>query len=137
MSESKRKARSEKRKVKTQNLKFLILSFSFAFCALHFTLSVFAQEQFVYDAKGRRNPFIPLVTSDGRLLKLDKEQTQQDLLVEGIIYDKQGRSYAIVNGSILGIGDSIGDYQVLKIQDKKVAFIKDGIIREVEIKNIQ
>lgn len=105
---------------------FCILIFGFcSFC--------FAQEDFVYDAKGKRNPFIPLVTSDGRLLKLDKEKTQADLSVEGIIFDKQGRSYAIVNGSIFGIGDTVQDYKILKIQDKKVSFIKEGIIREVEI----
>jgi hypothetical protein len=129
-----------KLKYQMSNKKTFVLAFVIGilnlFCALNFDIChlSFAQGQFAYDSKGRRNPFIPLVTSDGRLLKLDKEQAQQDLLVEGIIYDKQGRSYAIVNGSIFGIGDSVGDYQVLKIQDKKVAFIKDGIIREVEIK---
>ena len=39
----KRKAKSAKRKVETQNLKFLVLSFSFAFFALHFTLLCFAE----------------------------------------------------------------------------------------------
>jgi len=94
---------------------------------------LFAEEGFIYDAKGKRNPFIPLVTSDGRLLKLDKGESQGGLLIEGIIYDKQGRSFAIVNGAVVGIGDMVADYQVLKIEENKVIFIKEGQAFEVEI----
>jgi hypothetical protein len=99
-----------------------------------FFLSSFAQEQFTYDAKAKRNPFIPLVTSEGMLLKLDKQEASGDLTIEGIIYDKNGRSYAIVNATVVEIGGSIGDYQVLKIEEKKVIFIKQGQIIEMELK---
>jgi hypothetical protein len=99
-----------------------------------FRLFSFAQEEFAYDTKGKRDPFIPLVTSDGRLLKLDKEEAKGDLLLEGIIYDKQGRSYAIVNSAVVGIGDFIGAYQVLKIEQNKVIFIKEGETTEVILK---
>ena len=99
-----------------------------------FVLSVvvFAEEkQFVYDSKGKRNPFIPLVTEDGRLVNLDKvEVPVGDVSVEGIIFDKKGRSYAIVNGAVVGIGDAIAGYEVLKIENNKVLFIKDGQIKE-------
>ena len=95
----------------------------------------FAQGEFVYDAKGKRNPFIPLVTFQGRLLKLDKLEatSSEGLAVEGIIYDKFGRSFAIVNTNVVGIGDVVGDYQVLKIQENKVIFIKNGEPLEVEL----
>ena len=97
----------------------------------------FGQEEFSYDAKGRRNPFIPLVTPEGRLLKLDKQEDtgQQGLTIEGIIYDKLGRSFAIVNATVVGIGDMVGDYQVLKIFDNKVIFIRNGEPLEVELNN--
>jgi len=95
---------------------------------------VFAQGEFVYNSKGKRNPFIPLVTPEGRLLKLDKQELSPGrLAIEGIIYDKFGRSFAIVNTAVVGIGDLVGDYQVLKIQENKVIFIKDGIPLEVEL----
>jgi competence protein ComGC len=98
---------------------------------------LYAQEEFVYNAKGKRNPFIPLVTAEGRLLKLDKDKeqdaTQQGLTVEGIIYDKLGRSFAIVNTNVVGIGDMVGDFQVLKILDHKVIFIRNGEPLEVEL----
>jgi len=95
------------------------------------------QSEFVYDAKGKRNPFIPLVTPEGRLLKLDKQEpvSSGGLAIEGIIYDKLGRSFAIVNAAVVGIGDTVGDYQVLKIYENKVIFIKNGEPFEVELTN--
>ena len=110
--------------------KRFFLFFIFIFCVVSY-----AQGEFVYDAKGKRNPFIPLVTPEGRLLKLDKQEatSAEGLVVEGIIYDKFGRSFAIVNTNVVGIGDAVGDYQVLKIQENKVIFIKDGEPLEVEL----
>jgi len=97
---------------------------------------LFAEEQFVYDAKSKRNPFLSLVTNDGRLLNLEQEETQTEpgLLLEGIIYDKNGLSYAIVNGSVVRIGDTVGSYQVLRIEANKVIFIKEGETKEIELK---
>jgi len=109
----------------------------FVLCFLFLCSILFAQVaqgQFVYDAKGKRDPFIPLVTSDGRLLKLEQEEGVTGLLLEGIIYDKNGLSYAIVNGSVVKTGDFVGDYQVLKILEKKVIFIKEGELLEVKLK---
>jgi len=111
-----------------------IFYFIFAFCILYFAFYGYAQEEFIYDAKGRRNPFIPLVTSDGRLLKLKEAEALSGLLLEGIIYDKQGLSYAIVNGEVVKTGDKSGDYQVLKIEKNKVIFIKEGEPIEIELK---
>jgi hypothetical protein len=97
----------------------------------------FAEGVFVYDAQGRRNPFVPLVTSDGRLIKIEKKQPQEGVLLEGIIYDTHGISYAIVNGAVVKVGDKIGDYQILKIAEKKVIFIKEGELIEVLLKEAQ
>jgi hypothetical protein len=96
---------------------------------------VFSQDTFTYDAKGKRNPFIPLVTAEGRLLKLDRDEntTPQGLAIEGIIYDKLGRSFAIVNATVVGIGDRVGDFQVLKILGNKVVFIRNGELLEMEL----
>lgn len=109
----------------------LIFGFCLVFGFWHFSS---AQEEFKYNAKGKRNPFIPLVTSDGRILKLDKEEGIGGLSIEGIIYDEHGVSYAIVNGEVVKTGDKIGDYQVLKIEKDKIVFIKEGQPVEVELK---
>lgn len=111
------------------NRKYLIFLFVF----LSIVPFVFAEEPYNYNAKGKRNPFIPLVTPEGRLLKLDKQETasSQGLSVEGIIYDKIGSSFAIVNTAVVGVGDLVLDYQVLKILEDRIIFIKDGETLEV------
>jgi hypothetical protein len=65
---------------------------------------------------------------------MEQQEGLAGLSLEGIIYDKNGVSYAIVNGEILKIGDNVGDYQILKIENNKVIFIKDGEPTEVELK---
>ena len=119
---------------KMKNFKTLWGIFIFSALCLAFLTCCFAQEEFLYDAKGKRDPFIPLVTPDGRLLKLEQEEGVAGLLLEGIIYDKNGTSCAIVNSEIVRIGDKVGEFQVLKIEEKRVIFIKEGQITEVEIK---
>jgi len=103
-----------------------------------FNQVVLAQDNFVYDSKSKRNPFIPLVSPEGRLLKLDKAEDDSasgsgGVSLEGIIYDKHGRSFAIVNATVVGIGDIVGDYRVLKIQENRVILIKDGQPLEVSL----
>ena len=121
-------------KSKMQNFRTLKGVLLFNALCLAFLTCCFAQEEFLYDAKGKRDPFISLVTSDGRLLKLEQEEGMSGLLLEGIIYDKNGMSCAIVNSEIVRIGDKLGGFQVLKIDEKRVIFIKEGQIVEVELK---
>jgi hypothetical protein len=92
--------------------------------------------QFQYDSLGFRNPIIPLVTPEGRILQLDKkpEQSKGIFALEGIIFDPYGVSYAIVNGMIVKTGDRIGDSQVLKIEKNRLMCIKDGQISVIELK---
>lgn len=92
---------------------------------------------YVYETGNKRDPFIPLITSDGRFVPLERtpeEEAESVLKVEGIIYDKFGLSYAIVDGSVVKIGDLISDYQVLAIEEKKVIFIREGQLKEVPLK---
>lgn len=109
---------------------------SFCLLSLVFCLLSYAEDKASsYQTKNKRNPFIPLVTQDGRLINLEKEGAKADLLLEGIVFDKYGRSYAIVNGTVAEVGDTIAGFRVLKIEQVKVTFIKDGKTRAVEIKN--
>jgi len=115
------------------DLAFFAAGFLFSIFYLILNLS-YAQETPGYDDSGKRNPFIPLVTSDGRLLRLENNESVGGLELEGIIYDKNGLSYAIVNSEVVKVGDSSGDYRVLKIQKDKVIFIKDGETLEIDLK---
>ena len=99
---------------------------------LIFSLS-FAEGQFVYDSKLRRDPFIPLVTPDGRILNLDRQENASDLTLEGIIFDPQGSSYAIINGEVAKAGSNIGNCEIVRIEKNKVFFAKDGQLQELEL----
>ena len=114
-------------------VRFFIL---FLFFATYYLLStiycLYAQDEFIYNAKGKRNPFFPLVSSGGILTKLDKQERNSSVLtIDGIIYDSNGLSYALVSGSVVGIGDYVGELRVLKIQSDRVVFLKDN--QKIEI----
>ena len=121
------KAQSEKRRAK-----FLLFTLSFCLLPFVFCLFCYGQQQYVYDDKAKRNPFLPLVTEDGRIIKLEEEKSSE-LRLEGIIYDELGLSYAIVNQAVVKIGDWVGDYQVFKIEKNKVTFLKEGQPKVVEL----
>jgi hypothetical protein len=94
------------------------------------------EELFIYDPMGKPDPFSPWVTPDGRLQILESREKKDasELNLEGIIYDKYGLSYAVVNGEVVKIGDTIDGYQILKIEEKRVIFIREGELKEMEIK---
>jgi hypothetical protein len=96
-----------------------------------------AAQEFIYDSEGRRNPFIPLVTPDGRFQKLEADERKaesEDIKLEGILFDKYGISYAIVNGMVSKTGDVVGEFQILKIEEKKVIFMREGQEKTLELK---
>ena len=107
-----------------------------AVCSMQAAGGAARAEDFVYDSQGKRNPFNPIVTPDGRFQKLevDASKVDDDLKLEGIIYDKFGISYAVVNGAVVKIGDAVGEYQVLKIDEREVIFIREGQQKVVELK---
>ncbi|MFH1338444.1 MAG: hypothetical protein ABIH40_01155 [Candidatus Omnitrophota bacterium] len=103
-----------------KNRTLLILYF------LSLAFSSYAQQHLVYDDKGRRDPFIALVTPDGRLLNLEPADSEATITVEGIIYDEGGRSYAIINGEVVSVGDYVLGQAVFKIEENKVTLLKDN-----------
>jgi len=90
---------------------------------------------FVYDAQDKKDPFLPLVSSDGRILEPQIVKGSEGRpQIEGIIYEAGGSSYAVVNGEVIKAGDTSGGYQVLEIQPEKVVFLKGSEKLEVELK---
>ncbi len=84
--------------------------------------------------KDRRNPFIPLVDRDGTLINLEtshKKKGDDTVTIEGIIFDSNGVSYAIIGGNVVRVGDFVGDHQVLKIEKDRIILIKNGEISEI------
>lgn len=90
-------------------------------------------DDFVYDLKNSRDPFSPLVTPDGRFVQTELNTSSSTLLVQGIVFDEIGRSYAVVNNEVVSVADIVAGYQVLKIEPNSVFFIKDGRILECNV----
>lgn len=90
---------------------------------------------FGYDSKSKRDPFLPLVSSEGVVLepRIAKDGEGKPQL-EGIIYETGGSSYAVVSGEVIKAGDACGGYQVLEIQPEKVIFVKGSEKLEIELK---
>ena len=99
-----------------------------------------AAKPFNYDPKGRRDPFIPLVNREGLLLlepvvkKESLHQADRELYLEGIVYEPQGGSCAVINSEIVKAGDKIGDYQVLEVQRQKVVLGKAEEVLNLELR---
>jgi hypothetical protein len=91
---------------------------------LFFSNSVYAQEAFVYDDHGKRDPFVPLVSSTGMVVTYDEDLAVNDLVLEGIVADATGNNAAIVNGKVVKVHDQIGPYTVDVIAADHVEFLK-------------
>jgi hypothetical protein len=86
--------------------------------------SVYAQEAFVYNDHGKRDPFTPLVSSDGVVVTYDEDLLVNDLALEGVVADASGNNVALVNGKIVKAHDQIGPYVVDVIAIDHVEFLK-------------
>jgi hypothetical protein len=91
---------------------------------LFFANSVYAQESFVYDDHGKRDPFVPLVSSAGMVVTYDEDLSVNDLVLEGIVSDPSGNNAAIVNGKVVKVHDQVGPYVVDIIAIDHVEFLK-------------
>lgn len=85
----------------------------------------YAEGEFVYNSHGKRDPFLPLVSKEGYLINREADVTASEMNLEGIIFDKSGKSLAIINGQVLKISDKIGNYTVSSIEKQKVTLQGD------------
>src|ERR1700679_4240136 len=85
---------------------------------------LYAQENFVYDDHGKRDPFVPLVSSSGMVVTYDEDLSVNDLVLEGVVADASGNNVAIVNGKVVKPKDHIGPYIVDIIAADHVEFLK-------------
>ena len=67
-----------------------------------------------------------MVTPDGRLINLEPSDSEQAIVLEGIIYDEDGYSYAVINGEVLGIGDYVMGQMVFDIEPDRVMLLEDN-----------
>jgi hypothetical protein len=73
-------------------------------------------DEYEYFSRGKRDPFIPLVTSEIRSsLGLNTVESIEDIELEGIIFDPTGSSLAVLNGEIVKEGDKMENVEIVKI----------------------
>ncbi len=83
----------------------------------------------LYSARGRRDPFVPLVTQSTRQVAsgLLGVQSIDEISIQGVIYDPKNGSMVIVNDSLLKEGDEEGTVKVLRIDTDGALFSINGI----------
>lgn len=107
---------------KTRSLFVILLTLSILVILSSF---IYSAEQFIYDNKDTRDPFVPLVTQQGKITTgLQSIGSVKDIVLEGIVWDPKGGSIVIINQNILKENDYIGDYQITKIQPNRVVLKK-------------
>lgn len=96
-------------------------------------------DPFIYDSKGKRDPFIPLI-GKGREFLFTEEAVESiaGIYLEGIVWDPDGASLAIINDEIMAEDGLVGGFRVKKISKEGVILIRDdeeyivNLIEEVE-----
>lgn len=103
-------------------LRFVIIAFVMVFLV---GPSVYCDD-FKYESRGRRDPFVPLVGIDvPKASKLEDITSINDIKFEGVASGKRGKMVAILNGEIVKEGDRFGEIEIGKIT-KKIIIIKMG-----------
>ena len=82
-------------------------------------------QPFRYDAKGRRDPFVPLVR-EGRTLDVAYSASGSTPMLSGILWDPAGHSIALLNETEARVGDVIGEYEVREIRKDSVVLSRGG-----------
>lgn len=95
---------------------------------------IFAEEEFIYNAKQKRDPFVPLVGEGGTYASdAYGVNSIEDIRLEGIVWEEGKASLAVVNGEIFREDEQIGVVKVLKIEKDAVIFDNEGERVKIEL----
>ena len=100
---------------------FLVFGILFSAC-----LALYSEEEYVYDSRGRRDPFVPLLgVTSGTVESLDDVISIDDINLQGIASDSAGKKAAIINGEMIKEGQTIGRVTLKKILHEKIILMID------------
>jgi len=77
---------------------------------------------FVYDPKGKHDPFVPVELA--AKARAGIEGDIEDLSLEGILWDLYGDCFIIVNDENLKTGDEIMGFKIVEIKKGNVLLLK-------------
>lgn len=111
-------------------MKRLVIPIIMLLINLNIAYSADLDDNFVYDSANKRDPFMPLVTKDGRYLygmpSIDIEKGGNVIVLEGILKDSKGAYFAIISGEMVKEGGKIMGLDVMEIGENRVKLSKDG-----------
>ena len=84
-----------------------------------------------YQAHGKRDPFVPLLTANGQRIHPpggDEETAPgvASVALQGIVYDAKTESYAILNGRVIRLGETMEGMTVTAITPTTVTVMMNG-----------
>ena len=94
-----------------------------------------------YQSHGKRDPFVPLLTESGQRFHppgLDEEEGLAEIVpmtLQGIVYDPQEESYAVINGQIVRENEIVGNANIVKIGPSTVIVMIDGKPQELVVQS--
>lgn len=99
-----------------------------------FCCSGYAEEAFIYNPQGMRDPFVPLVGITTLKAKPAKPKVIESLAdvtsieevkLQGIAHDALNRRIAILNNEIIRESETIGHLTVKKVSENEITLIID------------
>ena len=72
---------------------------------------------------GKCDPFVPLVR-DGKVIPCEPTRTRLELT--GIVWEPDGTSLALVNGTEVRVGEVVDGYEVIEIRRESVTVVHNG-----------
>ena len=83
-----------------------------------------AEEAFIYESQGKRDPFVPLVGVNIKSAgSLEDVLSIEDVMLQGLAVDSAGKRAAIMNGEMIKEGATVGRVTVEKILPKKITIL--------------
>lgn len=84
-----------------------------------------------YQPKGKRDPFVPLLTSDGQRIHPPGAEDGQgsglgNLVLQGIVFDPKSDSYAVISGQVVREQEELEGVKVVRIDPDSVTVLVDG-----------
>ena len=83
------------------------------------------ENSFIYDDRGKRDPFWSLVNPGGNLINYETDLQMTDLSLEGIMVGTSGKNLAVINNKVVKVNDVIGQFKVIQI-DKDFVILSKG-----------
>ncbi|MFH1045463.1 MAG: hypothetical protein V1727_00680 [Candidatus Omnitrophota bacterium] len=94
---------------------------------LAFRFCVAEEDLFAYKDSGKRDPFIALVSEQGRYIAESGEMySSNELRVSGILWDPEGKSSALINDQMVAEGETFYGFLIKEIRQDHVTVSRDG-----------